>query len=168
MGYGDSGGGGGYAYDYSDDGVYVDGEQYPIDQQYQEQAATLADAGTKPQPDDTQWMPLGVFALTPEDQGKATNYLQLAISKDGIISGTFFNDSTQKSQQIAGSLDRKTQRVAMFTEKKTPVLETGVQNLTQDQAPCLLHFADGKSQKWLLVRLPEPKEAQQAQAQPQP
>ena len=55
----------------------------------------------------------------------------------------------------------------MFTEKKTPVLETGVENLTQDQAPCLLHFADGTQQRWLLVRLPEPKEATLQAAQQQ-
>jgi hypothetical protein len=35
-------------------------------------------------------------------------------------------------------------------------METGIQNLTNDEAPALLHFADGQTQQWLLVRLEEP------------
>jgi hypothetical protein len=30
--------------------------------------------------------------------------------------------------------------------------------LTKDEAPALLHFSDGQSQQWLLVRLEEPEE----------
>lgn len=162
VGYGGSDGG--YGYDYSDDGVYVDGQEYPVDEQYTEQAATLAQAGTAPQPDNTEWMPLGVFALVQEEKGQPTMYLQLAISKQGIVSGTYFNSTTNQTLAVSGSLDRQTQRVALSTEKKTPVLETGIENLTQDQAPALLYFKDGQTQRWLLVRLPEPKEATQGQA----
>jgi hypothetical protein len=136
-----------------------------MDAQYTQQATQLAEAGTQQQPANTQWEPLGVFALTQDDKGQPTMYLQLAIAKNGTINGTYFNSSTNQTLQVAGSLDRQTQRVAMFTEKKTPVLECGIYNLTQDQAPALLTFADGTSQKWLLVRLPPPKEAQQQQGQ---
>ena len=34
-------------------------------------------------------------------------------------------------------------------------METGIANLTQDDAPALLHFDDGQTQQWLLVRLEE-------------
>jgi hypothetical protein len=30
-----------------------------------------------------------------------------------------------------------------------------VANLTQDTAPALVHFADGQTQQWLMVRMPE-------------
>lgn len=168
LGYGYSDGGGGYGYDYSDDSVYVDNQAYPMDEQYAQQATEIAQAGTAPQADNTEWMPLGVFALVQEEKGQPTMYLQLMISKAGIVGGTFFNSTSNKSMAISGSMDRATQRVAMFTEKKTPVLETGVQNLTENQAPAVLHFADGTTQRWLLVRLPEPKEAalQAQQAKP--
>ena len=157
LGYGYSDGG--YGYDYSDSGVYVDGQEYPIDEQYNEQATQLAEAGVAQQPDNSEWMPLGVFALVQEEKGTPTMYLQLAVSKQGIISGTYFNATSNSTQLISGSVDKATQRVAMFNEKKTPILETGVHNLTENQSPCLLHFADGETQRWLLVRLPEPKEA---------
>ena len=34
-----------------------------------------------------------------------------------------------------------------------------MQNLTEDEAPALLHFENGETQQWLLVRLEEPDEA---------
>ena len=42
------------------------------------------------------------------------------------------------------------------------ILETGISNLTKDTAPALVHFEDGQTQQWLLVRLEEP-EGQSAQ-----
>ena len=44
-------------------------------------------------------MPLGVFALTPDGQKSGpdpTLFLQLAISKEGIISGTLNNSATEQ------------------------------------------------------------------------
>jgi hypothetical protein len=35
-------------------------------------------------------------------------------------------------------------------------METGVANLTQDTTPALIHFADGTTQQWLLVRMEQP------------
>ena len=51
-----------------------------------------------------------------------------------------------------------TQRVVwVVTGKTSPIMETGIFNLTKDEAPALLHFADGQTQQWLLVRLEEPE-----------
>jgi hypothetical protein len=53
--------------------------------------------------------------------------------------------------------DKKTQRAAWTVVGKTrPIVETGIANLTQDTAPALVHFADGQTQQWLMVRLEEP------------
>jgi hypothetical protein len=38
-----------------------------------------------------------------------------------------------------------------------PIVETGLSSLTQDNFPVLVHFANGETQQWLLVRLEEPK-----------
>jgi hypothetical protein len=37
-------------------------------------------------------------------------------------------------------------------------METGIFNLTKETAPALVHFADGTTQQWLLVRMDEPKD----------
>ena len=105
-------------------------------------------------------MPLGVFALTPDGQASGpdpTLFLQLAISKEGIISGTLNNTATEKTQTIEGMADKTSQRCAWTVAGKTrPIMETGISNLTEDTAPALVHFADGQTQQWLMVRLEEP------------
>lgn len=54
-------------------------------------------------------------------------------------------------------VDTKSQRAAWgVVGKERPIAETGIYNLTQDSAPLLLHFADGQTQQWLLVRLADP------------
>ena len=62
-------------------------------------------------------------------------------------------------QTLEGMADKKSQRVAWcVTGQKRPIIETGISNLTQDSSPALIHFADGQTQRCLLVRLPEPKQ----------
>ena len=107
-------------------------------------------------------MPLGVFAITQDGQASGptpTMYVQLTVSKEGILAGTFQNTGMGTSQPIEGMVDKKSQRTAMVISGKTrPILETGIFNLTKDTAPVLLHFADGQTQQWLLVRMDEPKQ----------
>ena len=84
----------------------------------------------------------------------------MAVNKDGIISGTLYNRRTDKTDAIQGSVDKETQRVALrFGESETVVAETGLYNLTQDEAPLLVHFGTETQDNYLLVRLPEPDES---------
>ena len=84
-------------------------------------------------------------------------FLQLAVSKQGIISGTLQNVGTSKVQPIEGMVDKQTQRAAWTVQGQTrPIMETGISNLTQASTPALVHFADGTTQQWLLVRLDKP------------
>ena len=39
---------------------------------------------------------------------------------------------------------------------KTTVCETGLDNLTRDEAPVLIHMGKDKTQQWTLVRLQPP------------
>ena len=81
----------------------------------------------------------------------------MAISKEGIINGTLNNTATGQTQTIEGMADKACQRAAWTVAGKTrPIMETGIVNLTQDTAPALVHFADGQTQQWLMVRLEEP------------
>ena len=75
-----------------------------------------------------------------------------------MIAGTYYNDASEKSQDIAGVVDKESQRTAWTVGANDwPVMETGISNLTEDEAPALIHFADGQTQKWLLVRLEDPE-----------
>jgi hypothetical protein len=53
--------------------------------------------------------------------------------------------------------DKNSQRVAwVVSGQQRPIMETGLSSLTKDTAPALIHFADGQTQQWLMVRLEEP------------
>ena len=105
-------------------------------------------------------MPLGVFAMTAD--GKPTGadptlFLQLAVSKQGVVSGTLQNTATKSVQSIQGMVDKQSQRTAWTAAGKIrPLMETGIANLTKDYTPALIHFPDGTTQQWLLVRMENP------------
>ena len=102
-----------------------------------------------------------MFALVPEGtpSGDPTMYVQIAVTKQGIIGGTYFNDNTRTTKSIQGAVDKKTQRAAWaYIGDKWPVMETGIYNLTQDDAPALVHFQNGSTQQWTLVRLQKPED----------
>ena len=83
--------------------------------------------------------------------------LQLAVSKDGSIRGNYTDMTTQQTQQIHGSVDKKTQQVAFTVgDNTTTVLETGLYNLTKNEAPCVIHIGKDHTEQWLLVRLKKP------------
>ncbi len=143
---------------YEDDNVYVDGQQVATGEEYAQQAIDLADsAGDAPATDDVEWLPLGVFAMTRDKDSAANMIIQLAVNKQGAISGSYHNESTEKGATIQGAVDKKTQRAAWsFGDKKSPVMETGVANLTKDETVALVHFGTEKTQEWFLVRQTQP------------
>jgi hypothetical protein len=147
---------------YQDDSVYYGDQAVATADQYAQQAEQIAASAPEVAPDKAEWMPLGVFAVTQDGQKSGpepTLFLQLAVSKEGIISGTLNNSATNQTQTIEGMADKASQRAAWSVAGKTrPIMETGIVNLTEDTAPALVHFEDGQTQQWLLVRLEEPAE----------
>jgi hypothetical protein len=145
---------------YEDNSVYYGDQAVATADGYAQQAEAIVASAPEIAPDKAEWMPLGVFALTPDGQASGpepTLFLQLAISKEGVIAGTLHNTATDSTQAIEGVADKKSQRCAWNVVGKTrPIMETGISNLTQDTAPALVHFADGQTQQWLMVRLEEP------------
>ena len=121
---------------YENNNVYVNGHDAGTSQQYYDSAENLASSGAKADASpDGDWLPLGVFALTKPDQTSSDVTIQLAINKQGIIRGNYTDNQTDKTQVIQGALDKKTQRVA-FTigDNKSEVIETGLYNLTKEEA----------------------------------
>jgi hypothetical protein len=141
--------------------VYYGDEAIATDEQYTEQAEQIATSIPEADPDEVEWLPLGVFALTMDGQATGTDptmFLQLAVSKEGIIAGTLQNTATDSVQSIEGMVDKNSQRSAWTVVDETrPIMETGLNNLTEETAPALVHFADGQTQQWLLVRLEQPE-----------
>jgi hypothetical protein len=153
-------------YSYGDNVYYQDGSVYYGDQpvataeQYAAEAEAIATNFPKTKPAENDWMPLGVFAMTAD--GKPTGadptlFLQLAVSKQGVVSGTLQNTATKSVQPVQGMVDKQSQRTAWGATGKTrPLMETGIANLTKESTPALLHFPDGTTQQWLMVRMDDP------------
>jgi hypothetical protein len=143
--------------------VYYGDQPVATAEEYAQQAEAIATSTPATEPTEKDWMPLGVFAITSDGQptgAEPTMYLQLAVSKQGVINGTFQNTATGAVQEIEGMVDKQTQRAAWTAVGKTrPLMETGVVNLTQPTAPVLVHFADDTTQQWLLVRVDNPADS---------
>ena len=94
-------------------------------------------------PPTADWKPLGVFALVPGDQKTSNKMFQLAVDKNGIIRGNYYDGVMDTTTPVFGSVDKKTQRASAWTIGKTKdrVFEAGLYNLTQTEAPVLVHLA---------------------------
>lgn len=144
---------------YQDNNVYVNGQDSGTAQQYAEQATAIAAQGqTAMQPATAEWKPLGVYALVQGDDKTSNNIFQLAVNKDGIIRGNYYDGLMDTTTEVYGSIDKKAQRAAWtIGKKKDRVFEAGVYNLTQPQCPCLVHIGTQKTVQMMLVRVEQPK-----------
>ena len=124
---------------YEDNSVYVNGQDAGTTQQYYEQASALAQSGAAAEaPSDGDWLPLGVFALTKADEKNSIVTIQLAVNKQGVIRGNYTDTKTEKTMAVQGAVDKQTQRVAFTVgDNKSNLIETGLYNLTKDEAPAL-------------------------------
>ena len=152
---------------YDGDYVYIDGQQAATGEEYYDQARTIATSApaveepTTTKASQEEWLPLGVFGLYQGDSDDSNMVLQLAMNKKGVLSGTYYNVATKTERPVSGMVDQKTQRAAWtFADGKNTdvIMETGLGNLTEDQAPALVHFGQNKTEQWLMVRQPESKQ----------
>jgi hypothetical protein len=144
-----------------DDTVYIEGRDAGPSYHYAEQARQLCATRwtwEPPYPGGVHsWLPLGVWALAPQEQGEATMFLQLSISRDGFISGGYTNVLTGDDLPVRGFADLRSQRVAWSVGSgNSTIMETSLAGFTWDVAGAFVHFAGGESQTWLLTRMPSP------------
>jgi hypothetical protein len=149
-------------YIYVDNGaVYVNGRWYEPAPAYYEQTVQLIDQAplTAESAARLDWMPLGVFAVTPDGMDEADVIVQLAVTNNGLIGGTAFDQRVDAAYNIEGAVDKKTQRAAWsYTNDRNNrvVMETSIYNLTQPEATGLVHYGPTDMRMAQLVRLQEP------------
>jgi hypothetical protein len=153
-------------YDYGDNVVYrngniiMNGRDVGTAEQFSEQAADLADVGAANEPADSTWLPLGVFAMVRNEQQHPHLIMQLAVNRQGMLRGNYTDEVTENTQPIRGAVDQNTQRAAWIVgTHKSLVMEAGLSNLSEGDAPALIH-KNGKTDHWLLVRLEQPTRSQ--------
>lgn len=153
------------SYNYGDNvtcisgNVVINGQPAGTAEEFSQQADEIAESGTNAEasPSD-QWMPLGVFALVRDENQHPQLIMQLAVNQQGIMRGNYTDEVTDSTLPVHGAVDRATQRAAWTVgDNKYSVMEAGLNNLTQGEAPALMH-KNGTTQRWLLVRLDQPSE----------
>ena len=121
-------------YYYGDNITYVDnnvclyGQPIATAADYYQSAADLAQTGeqadipSEPPPPkrpaggapvdqaNAQWLPLGVFEAIPGGEKSSKMTFQLAVNKDGIVRGNYYNTGDNNVQQVQGAVDKQTQR----------------------------------------------------------
>jgi hypothetical protein len=152
-----------YIYCY-DDVIYVNGAWFQPAPVYYESTVVLAQRTPDLTPEqalEVEWLPLGVFAIARDGIADTNVLVQLAVTKDGIMGGTVFNETTGASFPVEGTVDKKTQRaVWTYVDDKNAriVMETSIYNLTQPEATGLIHYGPDDIQTIELVRLEQPSE----------
>ena len=139
---------------YRDGNVLVDNQSVGTAAEFSQQAADLAQKGVDAQVSDTEdWMALGVFALVRNEHQHPQLILQFAIDKQGILRGNYTDEVSGQTSPILGAVDETTQRAAWTVSGNTKsVMEAGLNNLTESEAPVLIH-KNGKTDHWILIRL---------------
>jgi hypothetical protein len=149
---------------YSDEGYPVEwavDDQTPNDQDYVQQQVVQQQAVpqqvAQEESESSDWMPLGVFALGKTIPTASTSnlYVELAVSKQGDISGTYYDANADRTHAILGIIDKDTQIAAWkFSDvPNAPLMTTGVYNLTRDVVPIVLYSLDGTKKQEVLVNL---------------
>jgi hypothetical protein len=147
-------------------------------QTYYQQVYDLAHSaptGNQGETSKGDWMPLGVFAVTKPGQQQEDRMIQLAVSKDGVLSGTYYNKAKDGAHPILGMVDKQTHKAAWYFGDDTfggLVFETSVDNLTEPQSTVMVHFDPGDVGVWQLVRIERPEateygQGDQGQTQPE-
>ena len=145
---------------YEGDTVYVNGDSVGTPVQYAEQAVVIADTGKQaPATKEEEWLSLGVWAMVQGEQVNGNDLFQLAVNKQGVIRGNYYNVLGDTTLAVYGQVDKKTQRAAWTVgDKKEPIYEAGFANLTKPETTMLVHFGKDRTQQWTLVRMAEPAE----------
>ena len=121
-----------------------------------ELAEELAHAGAVDLPADTTFLPLGVYSLVAASHEDASALVQLSVSKDGVLRGSYYDLVSDEGQKIQGAVDKKTQRVAWtIGANGRVVFESSLSDLTQATGPVSLYFENGQTREWNLTRLEE-------------
>lgn len=135
--------------------IYYDeyGASYQLNRDVYED--TPATSG--PSPIQGSWYSLGVFAMGKDaTQVSYSNlFIQLAIMKNGEIGGTYYNATTDQNQLLKGNVDPLTQQAVwrIADTPDSPIMSTGIYNLTDDLATVKVQLSSGETQMWVLSRV---------------
>lgn len=121
--------------------------------------ATQPSSGAPSAPADGKWLPLGVFALEPPQEG-AEQLVQLALGRDGAIGGVAFSKANGESVNVIGSVNQESKEATWSVEgNPTAQYTASLETLTNGKGEVTVETPDGETQAWTAARLKEPSDA---------
>jgi hypothetical protein len=82
--------------------------------------------------------------------------------KQRVLWWNYYDAVTDVASQVFGSADKKTQRAAWTVgDRKTPIYEIGLANLTRDETTMLVHYGTERIVQFTLVRVEDPDSAKE-------
>jgi hypothetical protein len=172
--YWDYGPGDYVTYNYGTNQFYQQ-DQPPVPaNDYYKQVYDLAHSAPPVNADNTaqsDWLPLGVFAVTKPGRQDENWMVQLGVNKQGVLTGTYYNQDKDSAHPLLGTVDKQSHKAAWYFADGTEnpmVFETSLDNLTEPQSTVMVHFGPGDVGVWQMVRLERPEAAQNQSQQGQP
>jgi len=153
--------------------IYVNGRWYAPAPVFYERTVRLVEEApdlTSEKAAQLEWLPLGVFAISHDGETKVEVLVQLAVTREGVIGGTAYDQTTGNAYPIEGVVEQKTQRTVWSYTKdgRRILMETSLFNLTQPEATGLVHYGPDDIRVIQLVRLEAPPEGSRPVSVPGP
>jgi len=151
-----------YYYETDGDVYYTTTEDFsyltPVDSKelFIAQAVRIANGQYPVSTQQSDWMPLGMFTFASDDDSSdmPKRYISLAISKDGAVSGAYYDTANNTTLEIQGGIDPDSQRIAWkFVDNDWPIMESGLYNLTKEESTLLIHTSSRTTETQWLIRL---------------
>lgn len=116
--------------------------------------AALPPAGAGPPAGASDdWLPLGVYALVRPGQSQGTSLLQVAVNKEGAVRGTYYDEISDSSHILQGSVNNQNQMVDWTVGQSGKVtFQAGLDDLTHSSTPVALQLPGGRVTYATLLR----------------
>lgn len=136
----------------TDDETASDAADQPAVAPSARDATALARTGVNDTLSGAQFLTLGVYTIAPAGEPNATATINLAVTKGGILRGTYCDLKSDQDFSIQGAVDKQTGRVAWTVGPAgREVFETSLADLTQQSGPLAIHGIDGETSEWTIA-----------------
>jgi hypothetical protein len=107
-------------------------------------------------PDDLEWMPLGVFNAAEENAARSTLFLQLAVSRDGVLKGNAYDTTSDTTTPIGGTIDKESRAASWRIGAKGAEFEATLDGLVAESCTAKVTSPGGRQETWHLVHVQKP------------
>lgn len=103
--------------------------------------------------DTQEWMTLGTYSLTSNQNSSPSVMLQLAVDHAGELRGVYYDSFTNTTHNVVGTLNPKTKQAQWsFDTNQDVTFQTSMDQLLQPTGSVAVNFATGQ-QQWQLARV---------------